>query len=161
MCVEPGHRGLLTITAADLAPDMLVPWRHPTLTVVYALESLSVEPAGLVPVRGAPTRASSSTDVSAAMAAAGDSDDFRLTGGVTVMLYTARLRLDVRLRATGDATFVQPHVFRRPSFVREIEALGYENVLGNRWERGIDDRRIAASNRARARSRTPFGGRAR
>jgi hypothetical protein len=38
--------------SADLAPDLLVPWRHPTLTVVYALESLSPEPAGLIAAEG-------------------------------------------------------------------------------------------------------------
>jgi hypothetical protein len=38
--------------SADLAPDLLVPWRHPTLTVVYTAESLVLDPAGLVPADG-------------------------------------------------------------------------------------------------------------
>jgi hypothetical protein len=38
--------------SADLAPDLLVPWRHPTLTVVYTLESLGLDPAGFVPAEG-------------------------------------------------------------------------------------------------------------
>lgn len=84
-------------------------------------------------------------DVSAAMSAAGAADDYRLIGGVTVLLHIQRLGLDLPLRATGDADFgVPPHVLRRPDLVREIEALGYQKVLGNRWERRIDDRRLAA-----------------
>jgi hypothetical protein len=84
-------------------------------------------------------------DVSAAMAAAGAADDYRLIGGVTVMLHIGRLGLDVPLRATGDADFgVPPHVLRRPDLVRAIETLGYKKVFGNRWERRIDDRRVAA-----------------
>ena len=38
--------------SADLAPDLLVPWRHPTLSVVYAGDSLGLEAAGLVPAEG-------------------------------------------------------------------------------------------------------------
>lgn len=38
--------------SADLATDLLVPWRHPTLTVVYAADRLVLEPAGLVPAEG-------------------------------------------------------------------------------------------------------------
>lgn len=38
--------------SADLAPDLLVPWRHPTLTIVYATESIALEDAGLVPAEG-------------------------------------------------------------------------------------------------------------
>lgn len=38
--------------SADLAPDLLVPWRHPTLTIVYATESLALDEAGLVPAEG-------------------------------------------------------------------------------------------------------------
>jgi hypothetical protein len=35
--------------SADLGPDLLVPWRHPTLTVVYASEALALSDAGFVP----------------------------------------------------------------------------------------------------------------
>jgi hypothetical protein len=84
-------------------------------------------------------------DVSAAMAAAGAADDYRLIGGVTVMLHIGRLGLDLPLRATGDADFgVPPHVLRTPDLVRAIEARGYGKVFGNRWERRIDERRVAA-----------------
>jgi hypothetical protein len=38
--------------SADFAPDLLVPWRHPTLTVVYASGRLPLEEAGLVPAEG-------------------------------------------------------------------------------------------------------------
>lgn len=38
--------------SADLGPDLLVPWRHPTLIVVYATESLTLDDAGLVPAEG-------------------------------------------------------------------------------------------------------------
>ncbi len=84
-------------------------------------------------------------DVTKAMTTAGAADDYRLIGGVTVMLHVQRLGLDLRLRATGDADFgVPPHVLRRPELVQAIEALGYQKTFGNRWERPIDDRRVAA-----------------
>lgn len=38
--------------SADLGPDLLVPWRHPTLTVLYASAELVLGPAGLVPAEG-------------------------------------------------------------------------------------------------------------
>src|SRR5882724_12898663 len=38
--------------SADLAPDLLVPWRHPTLTVVYTAHDLRLETAGMVPAEG-------------------------------------------------------------------------------------------------------------
>jgi hypothetical protein len=38
--------------SADLAPDLLVPWRHPTLTVVYTNRGLQMETAGMVPAEG-------------------------------------------------------------------------------------------------------------
>ena len=84
-------------------------------------------------------------DVSQAMASAGAADDYRLIGGVTVMLHIQRLGLDLPLRATGDADFgVPPHVLRRLDLVEAIEHLGYHKVFGNRWERQLDDRRVAA-----------------
>lgn len=103
-------------------------------------------------------------DVSAAMRAAGAAEDYRLIGGVTVMLHIERLGLDLPLRATGDADFgIPPHVLRRPELVSEIEALGYERVRGNRWERPIDGRRVAAVDllvptyRSRARDTVTIG----
>lgn len=38
--------------SADLAPDLLVPWRHPTRTVIYMTDSLELGAAGLVPAEG-------------------------------------------------------------------------------------------------------------
>ena len=40
--------------SADLGPDLLVPWRHPTLAVVYANGALELSDAGLVPAEGRP-----------------------------------------------------------------------------------------------------------
>ncbi len=65
-------------------------------------------------------------DVSRAIDAIGAADDYRLIGGVAVMLHVQRLGLDLPLRATGDADFgVPPHVLRRPELVEAIEALSY------------------------------------
>lgn len=38
--------------SADLGPDLLVPWRHPTLAVVYSSGELELGNAGLVPAEG-------------------------------------------------------------------------------------------------------------
>lgn len=38
--------------SADLAPDLLVPWRHPTLTVVYSAKQLPLDNVGFVPAEG-------------------------------------------------------------------------------------------------------------
>lgn len=103
-------------------------------------------------------------DVSEAMSAAGTEGDYRLIGGVTVMLHIQRLGLDLPLRATGDADFgVPPHVLRRPDLVEAIERLGYQKVFGNRWERQLDERRVAAVDllvpayRSRARDTVKVG----
>lgn len=103
-------------------------------------------------------------DVSQAIASAAAEDDYRLIGGVTVMLHIQRLGLDLPLRATGDADFgVPPHVLRRPDLVEAIERLGYQKVFGNRWERQVDERRVAAvdllvpSYRSRARDTVTVG----
>lgn len=83
-------------------------------------------------------------DVSRAMALAGAQDDYRLIGGVTVMLHVQRLGLDLPLRTTADADFgVPPHVLQRPDLTQAIEGRGYARVLGNRWERRLDERRVA------------------
>lgn len=84
-------------------------------------------------------------DVSRAMTTAGAAGAYRLIGGVTVLLHVLRLGLGLPLRATGDADFgVPPFVLQRTNLVDEIEALGYQKTAGNRWERPIDDRRVAA-----------------
>jgi hypothetical protein len=38
--------------SADLAPDLIAPWRHPTVTIVYVSAPLPIEDAGLVPAEG-------------------------------------------------------------------------------------------------------------
>ena len=38
--------------SADLAPDLLAPWRHPTLTIVYADDTLDLTAAGFVRAEG-------------------------------------------------------------------------------------------------------------
>jgi hypothetical protein len=38
--------------SADLGPDLLVPWRHPTVAIVYSATHLDLGPAGLVPAEG-------------------------------------------------------------------------------------------------------------
>jgi hypothetical protein len=38
--------------SADLGPDLLVPWRHPTLTIVYSSAALAIASAGFVPAEG-------------------------------------------------------------------------------------------------------------
>lgn len=53
--------------------------------------------------------------------------------------------IDLPLRATGDADFgLTPYLLRDPELVEAIEERGYRKVLGNRWERPIDDTRIAS-----------------
>lgn len=84
-------------------------------------------------------------DVSSAMATTGMTAHHRVIGGVAVMLHVQRLGLNLPLRATGDADFgVPPHLLRGPELVDAIEALGYRKVAGNRWERPIDERRVAS-----------------
>jgi hypothetical protein len=38
--------------SADLAPDLIAPWRHPTVTITYVGAPLPIENAGLVPAEG-------------------------------------------------------------------------------------------------------------
>jgi hypothetical protein len=38
--------------SADLAPDLIAPWRHPTVTITYVSGALPIEEAGLVPAEG-------------------------------------------------------------------------------------------------------------
>lgn len=84
-------------------------------------------------------------DVADLMQRVGATSEYRLIGGITVMLHIQRHGLDLPLRATGDADFgVAPHILREPSLIEEIEKLGYRRTMGNRWERSLDDRRTAA-----------------
>lgn len=38
--------------SADLAPDLVAPWRHPTVTIAYVSDQLPTAEAGLVPAEG-------------------------------------------------------------------------------------------------------------
>lgn len=38
--------------SADLAPDLIAPWRHPTVTIAYVSAPVPIEDAGLVPAEG-------------------------------------------------------------------------------------------------------------
>jgi hypothetical protein len=38
--------------SADLGPDLLVPWRHPTVAIVYSAKQLDLAPVGFVPAEG-------------------------------------------------------------------------------------------------------------
>lgn len=78
------------------------------------------------------------------MAEVGATENYRLIGGVAVLLHIQRLGLDLPLRATGDADFgVPPHLLTEAALVPSIEARDYEKVAGNRWERRVGERRVA------------------
>jgi hypothetical protein len=64
-------------------------------------------------------------DVSRALAEVGAADEYRLIGGVTVMLHVRRLGLDLPLRATGDADFgVALHVLKGPRWSGSSKSAG-------------------------------------
>lgn len=44
--------GATVAFSADLAPDLVAPWRHPTVTIAYVSDRLPVADAGLVPAEG-------------------------------------------------------------------------------------------------------------
>ena len=51
--VETAQRQSVGIAvSADLAPDLLVAWRHPTVTIVYADAAIEMASTGLVPAEG-------------------------------------------------------------------------------------------------------------
>src|SRR5436190_111454 len=53
IAAEAARRARVRVAfSADLGSDLLVPWRHPTLTIVYAEHDLPLESAGLVPAEG-------------------------------------------------------------------------------------------------------------
>ena len=83
-------------------------------------------------------------DVSRALHELGQLGRSRLIGGAAVALHQQRLGLDIPIRATGDADFgVPPVLLRESGLVAAIEAHGYRKIAGNRWERPIDDSRMA------------------
>jgi hypothetical protein len=84
------------------------------------------------------------TDVSEAMSNTGLESDYRVVGGIAVMLHVLRTGADIPIRSTGDADYgVPPRVLTEGKLVREIERRGYIKTEGNRWERQIDDERTA------------------
>lgn len=52
LCAAAESASTRVAVSADLAPDLLVPWRHPTLTVVYANAPLDLTTAGFVRAEG-------------------------------------------------------------------------------------------------------------
>lgn len=50
--VHANSTGTRVAVSADLAPDLLAPWRHPTLTIVYADDALDLTAAGFVRAEG-------------------------------------------------------------------------------------------------------------
>lgn len=84
-------------------------------------------------------------EVASTLEEAGKLHSSRLIGGVTVLLHQQRLSLDLPLRATADADFGFPrYLLREPELLAAIEDRGYRKVMGNRWERQLDEARVAA-----------------
>jgi len=52
MCAYAVSISTRVAVSADLAPDLLAAWRHPTLTVVYATEALDLTSLGFVRAEG-------------------------------------------------------------------------------------------------------------
>lgn len=52
VCAVAGTESTRVAVSADLGPDLLAPWRHPTLTVVYADATLDLADAGFVRAEG-------------------------------------------------------------------------------------------------------------
>ena len=46
------ERGSAIAFSADLAPDLLAPWRHPTVMIAYTADQLPASEAGFVPAEG-------------------------------------------------------------------------------------------------------------
>ncbi len=86
-------------------------------------------------------------DVTRAARLADMGADYRLVGGIAVMLHILRLGIDVPLRRTGDADFgVRPHVLKSGRLIEELEAVGYKKTSGCTWERALDERRTASTD---------------
>lgn len=52
VCAHARLAGTRVVASADLAADLLAAWRHPTLTVIYATEALSLDAVGFVRAEG-------------------------------------------------------------------------------------------------------------
>ena len=105
----------------------------PPRRILFPSESLATD-GGLIAI----------TDVSEAMSETGLESDYRVVGGIAVMLHVLRTGADIPIRSTGDADYgVPPRVLTEGKLVREIERRGYAKTEGNLWERQIDDERTA------------------
>lgn len=51
-CAHARMASIQTGVSADLAPDLLAAWRHPTLSVIYTAEALDLTAAGFVRAEG-------------------------------------------------------------------------------------------------------------
>jgi hypothetical protein len=52
VCAQARSASARVAVSADLAPDLLAAWRHPTLTVVYATDGLDLTSVGFVRAEG-------------------------------------------------------------------------------------------------------------
>lgn len=52
LCAHARNTSTRVAVSADLAPDLLAAWRHPTLTVVYAADALDLTSVGFVRAEG-------------------------------------------------------------------------------------------------------------
>jgi hypothetical protein len=141
LCVSPpdDHAPLApTATSSDLRPveDILAVTGDGTDRLVMSSPS-AADDGGFVAM----------ADVTRAAALADLGDDYRLLGGIAVMLHIQRLGIDVPLRRTGDADFgVPPHALTSGRLVEELEAVGYKKTSGCTWERVLDERRTASTD---------------
>src|ERR1035437_2840641 len=106
--------------------------KDPPRRILFPSESLATD-GGLIAI----------TDVCEAMSDTGLESDYRVVGGIAVMLHVLRTGADIPIRSTGDADYGVPRVLTEGKLVREIERRGYAKTEGNRWERQIDDERTA------------------
>jgi hypothetical protein len=74
-----------------------------------------------------------------------DPADYRLIGGVAVLIHIQLHAVDVPSRATGDADIgVPPSLLRDDSLVARVAEMGYSKTAGNRWERPLASGATAA-----------------
>lgn len=105
----------------------------PTSRMLFPSESLATD-GGLIAI----------SDVSEALHRTGHGSDYRVLGGIAVMLHVLRTGAELPIRSTGDADYgVPPRVLVEGSLVRDIERRGYVKTEGNRWQRRIDGQRTA------------------
>ena len=141
LCVSPpgGHAPLApTVASSDPRPveEILAVSGDGTNRLVMMSPS-AADDGGFVAMADV-TRAAGLADMGA---------DYRLLGGIAVMLHIQRLGIDVPLRRTGDADFgVPPHVLKSGRLVEKLEAMGYKKTSGCTWERVLDGRRTASTD---------------